>query len=52
VMPRQGTRGPWRVVNNYFRDRKLLRKGAIEDGVLEFGRRGADVRQAPESQSA
>ncbi|MGF6883629.1 hypothetical protein ABIA39_006822 [Nocardia sp. GAS34] len=33
-------------------DRKLLRKGAIEDGILEFGQRGADVRPAPESQWA
>ena len=52
VMPRQGTRGPWQVVNNYFRDRKLLRKGAIEDGILEFGRRGAGMRAATESRSA
>ncbi|WP_454197429.1 flavin-containing monooxygenase [Nocardia sp. Marseille-Q1738] len=36
VMPRQGTNGPWQVINNYFRDRKLLRKGALEDGVLTF----------------
>ncbi|QIS09604.1 flavin-containing monooxygenase [Nocardia arthritidis] len=36
VMPRQGIRGPWQVINNYFRDRTLLRKGPIEDGVLEF----------------
>ncbi len=46
VMPRQGTRGPWMVINNYFRDRALLRKGALEDGVLRFGR-GAR-RAAPE----
>ncbi|WP_063018346.1 flavin-containing monooxygenase [Nocardia niwae] len=38
VMPRQGTNGPWQVINNYFRDRKLLRKGALEDGVLAFSR--------------
>ncbi|MFE7799645.1 flavin-containing monooxygenase [Nocardia sp. NPDC057440] len=36
VMPRQGTRGPWKVINNYFRDRVMLRKGPIEDGVLAF----------------
>lgn len=44
VMPRQGTRGPWRVINNYFRDRTLLRKGPIEDGVLTFG--AAEARPA------
>ncbi|MFG1793558.1 flavin-containing monooxygenase [Nocardia sp. NPDC049149] len=36
IMPRQGTRGPWQVVNNYFRDRKMLRKGPIDDGILTF----------------
>ncbi|NNH70649.1 NAD(P)/FAD-dependent oxidoreductase [Nocardia uniformis] len=36
VMPRQGTRGPWLVINNYFRDRAMLRKGALEDGILRF----------------
>ncbi|MFQ6329955.1 flavin-containing monooxygenase [Nocardia sp. CWNU-33] len=36
VMPRQGIRGPWQVINNYFRDRTMLRKGPIEDGVLAF----------------
>lgn len=41
VMPRQGTRGPWLVINNYFRDRKLLRKGALEDGILRFTRQDA-----------
>ncbi|MGO4615132.1 flavin-containing monooxygenase [Nocardia sp. 2YAB30] len=44
VMPRQGTNGPWQVINNYFRDRKLLRKGALEDGVLTFS--GAAVYAA------
>ncbi|MCX4098233.1 flavin-containing monooxygenase [Nocardia sp. alder85J] len=38
VAPRQGARGPWRVINNYFRDRALLRRGPIEDGILRFGR--------------
>ncbi|MGY4103207.1 flavin-containing monooxygenase [Nocardia sp. R16R-3T] len=36
VMPRQGARGPWQVINNYFRDRVLLRKAPVEDGVLTF----------------
>ncbi|MBF6239257.1 NAD(P)/FAD-dependent oxidoreductase [Nocardia otitidiscaviarum] len=53
VMPRQGTRGPWLVINNYFRDRALLRKGALEDGVLRFTRGAARrVPAAAESRSA
>src|SRR6202007_627508 len=52
VMPRQGTRGPWEVINNYFRDRKLLRKGAIEDGVPAFGRPPAATPPTAGSRSA
>ncbi|WP_405165026.1 NAD(P)/FAD-dependent oxidoreductase [Nocardia sp. NBC_01499] len=47
VMPRQGTRGPWLVINNFFRDRKMLRKGAIEDGVLTFSRAANETKDRP-----
>jgi cation diffusion facilitator CzcD-associated flavoprotein CzcO len=40
VMPRQGARAPWQVINNYFHDRSMLRRGALSDGVLRFGDRG------------
>ncbi|HET6878017.1 MAG TPA: NAD(P)/FAD-dependent oxidoreductase [Jatrophihabitans sp.] len=36
-LPRQGTRGPWKVTNNYLRDVPMLRRAPIDDGVLEFG---------------
>ena len=36
-LPRQGTRGPWKVTNDYLRDAQMLRRGAIDDGILEFG---------------
>ncbi|MET7771898.1 NAD(P)/FAD-dependent oxidoreductase [Nocardia sp. NPDC005366] len=54
VMPRQGSRGPWRLVNNYFRDRRLLRKEALADGVLSFGRveRSHDVGEPATSRTA
>jgi cation diffusion facilitator CzcD-associated flavoprotein CzcO len=35
-LPRQGTRGPWRVRQDYLRDVPMLRHGAIDDGVLQF----------------
>jgi cation diffusion facilitator CzcD-associated flavoprotein CzcO len=35
-LPRQGTRGVWRVTNNYYRDRRMLRRAPVEDGVLRF----------------
>jgi hypothetical protein len=47
VMPRQGTRGPWRVVDNYFRDRALLRKAPLEDGILTFSREAARPEAPP-----
>ncbi|GAA0479839.1 NAD(P)/FAD-dependent oxidoreductase [Streptomyces olivaceiscleroticus] len=36
VMPRQGTRDPWRLWNNYYRDRAMLQDAPIEDGPLRF----------------
>jgi cation diffusion facilitator CzcD-associated flavoprotein CzcO len=43
-LPRQGTRRPWRVSNDYLRDAPMLRHARIEDGILEFsrGRTGPD----------
>jgi len=36
--PRQGSRRPWRMYNNYALDILNLRRSPIEDGVLEFSR--------------
>ncbi|MET9499998.1 NAD(P)/FAD-dependent oxidoreductase [Streptomyces sp. NPDC006552] len=36
VMPRQGTRDPWRLWNNYYRDRALLQDAPIDDSSLHF----------------
>ncbi|MEV5609100.1 NAD(P)/FAD-dependent oxidoreductase [Streptomyces sp. NPDC052225] len=36
AMPRQGTRDPWRLWNNYYRDRAMLQDAPIEDGPLRF----------------
>ncbi|MDP9094180.1 MAG: NAD(P)/FAD-dependent oxidoreductase [Actinomycetota bacterium] len=36
ALPRQGTRHPWVVLNDYVRDAPMLRYGAIEDGHLVF----------------
>jgi monooxygenase len=35
--PKQGDHEPWLNTQDYGRDRKLLRKGALDDGVLRFG---------------
>ncbi len=38
-LPRQGSKTPWRLHQNYIRDLSLLRYGRIDDGTLEFLRR-------------
>ena len=35
-MPRQGDRDPWVNTQNYARDKKMIRKAPLEDGVLQF----------------
>lgn len=37
-LPRQGSKGPWRLAHDYLRDRPVLRRGPIEDGCLHFSR--------------
>ena len=37
-MPRQGTRPPWIVLNNYIRDAQTLKRARFDDGLLEFSR--------------
>jgi cation diffusion facilitator CzcD-associated flavoprotein CzcO len=39
--PKQGSRPPWRLYQNYARDILLIRRAPLEDGVLEFSRDGA-----------
>ncbi|TSD99770.1 NAD(P)/FAD-dependent oxidoreductase [Skermania sp. ID1734] len=41
VMPRQGSRAPWKAPHDYYRDMPTLRHAPIEDGVLEFSGPGA-----------
>jgi monooxygenase len=36
--PRQGTFAPWRVYQNYALDRWMLKRGRVDDGVMEFSR--------------
>ncbi|HEY5196769.1 MAG TPA: NAD(P)/FAD-dependent oxidoreductase [Solirubrobacteraceae bacterium] len=38
--PMQGSKAPWRLYQNYFRDILSLRYGRVEDGALEFSGRG------------
>jgi cation diffusion facilitator CzcD-associated flavoprotein CzcO len=38
TLPRQGSRRPWRLHQNYALDLLSLRRGSVEDGTMEFGR--------------
>ena len=35
-LPKQGDREPWKLRQNYLHDRGVIRRGALEDGVLRF----------------
>ncbi len=35
-LPRQGSKGPWVVTQDYAQDAKILREAPIEDGYLQF----------------
>ena len=34
--PRQGSTTPWKLHQNYARDVRLLQRGSVDDGVMEF----------------
>jgi hypothetical protein len=36
TLPKQGSRAPWRLHQNYARDVLMLRRGALEDEGIEF----------------
>jgi monooxygenase len=46
AFPKQGSRPPWRLYQNYARDILSLRHGSIEDEVLEFSHAGAPAGTA------
>jgi cation diffusion facilitator CzcD-associated flavoprotein CzcO len=36
ALPRQGSRTPWRLHQNYVKDLSMMRYGRVEDGTMEF----------------
>ena len=36
LLPKQGDRAPWLNTQNYISDRKMIREGPLEDGVMQF----------------
>ncbi len=45
-LPRQGSKKPWRLYQNYVRDLISLRFGAVNDSALEFARRRDEAKAA------
>jgi monooxygenase len=45
-LPRQGSKKPWRLYQNYMRDLISLRFGAVDDSALEFSRRRNESKTA------
>ena len=41
LFPKQGSKPPWRLHQNYARDILTLRYGRVDDGVMEFSRPGS-----------
>ncbi|MDB5840098.1 MAG: FAD-containing monooxygenase EthA [Herminiimonas sp.] len=41
ILPSQGSRAPWQVYQNYFKDLSAIRFRRIDDGVMRFGTKGA-----------
>jgi monooxygenase len=44
-MPRQSSRKPWKMHQNYLRDVLSLRFSMLKDGAMEFTRRADHARQ-------
>jgi monooxygenase len=43
-LPKQGSKEPWKLRQNYPVDLRMLRHGAIDDGILEFSNPAAERR--------
>ena len=53
LMPKQGDREPWINPQSYKRDRKMFRKGPVDDGVMRFTQpAGTGVLDAPVAAAA
>jgi monooxygenase len=46
TLPKQGSRAPWRLYQNYIRDVLMMRRGALEDEGIEFSNPAVPARPA------
>ena len=52
IMPKSATSFPWRLNQEYVFDRKVMRKGEVDDGLLTFTKAGANAQLAEEQLEA
>jgi hypothetical protein len=43
--PKQGTKAPWKLYQNYALDILTLKFGKVDDGVMEFSNPEAQMRE-------
>lgn len=43
-LPRQGTKAPWKVYQNYALDLVALKFGTVEDGVMQFTNKASEKK--------
>jgi cation diffusion facilitator CzcD-associated flavoprotein CzcO len=48
TLPRQGSKTPWRLHQNYVKDLSMLRFGSVDDGTMEFKVASGGSRVDPE----
>jgi cation diffusion facilitator CzcD-associated flavoprotein CzcO len=48
-LPKQGSRQPWRLYQNYLLDSRMIRRGPLEDGALRFTPTGRRERSTAEA---
>ena len=41
-LPKQGSRAPWRLKQNYLLDLRLIRHGKVDDRALQFSKHQAE----------
>jgi cation diffusion facilitator CzcD-associated flavoprotein CzcO len=47
ILPKQGSKKPWKLYQNYALDMVSLKFASVEDGVIRFQKRGAPAARAP-----
>jgi monooxygenase len=43
LLPKSGSRAPWRLKQNYFFDMRMIRRGRVDEAALKFSKHQAEV---------